>query len=363
MSRQVTVDYQGVSIQVQAKCDTAIHSLCAIDKTLERIRATAHKLETDKVKEYEAYLKQSKETIKTQIEEFKATLGKYNEARISVAEESSNYREFLQFKEQVVRKSDNLTNLVNELTGSKLAVIDQMIEDGLLNVGSESVQQMLNKMHGVRNLDSSMLERLNQIQDVSLRDLTYREFVNDENVGLTFDELLVKAREKYDILLGKKTAKAIEEYKEELKSNGLPTDVIDNVSTIDEANKAVNEAITDEKIRRETLKIIIKAIRDRGFIVDTKKNLKIDRERNVVKLVALKASGQMAEFEIQLNGKFMYHFDEYEGQACKKDITPFLEDLKNIYDIDITHEEVTWENPDKVQTQKFQYVNHNKGNN
>ncbi len=49
--------------------------------------------------------------------------------------------------------------------------------------------------------------------------------------------------------------------------------------------------------------------------------------------------------------------------ACKKDIAPFLEDLKNIYDIDITHEEITWENPDKIQTQKYQYVNKNKGTN
>ena len=132
---------------------------------------------------------------------------------------------------------------------------------------------------------------------------------------------------------------------------------------IDEANAIANEAITDETVRKETLKVIIKAIKDRGFIVDTKKNLKIDKERNIVKLVALKASGQMAEFEIQLNGKFMYHFDEYEGNACKKDIEPFLEDLKNIYDINILHEEVTWENPDKIQTQKYQYINKNKGTN
>ena len=141
------------------------------------------------------------------------------------------------------------------------------------------------------------------------------------------------------------------------------TKELDKAKSIDEANAIANEAITDETIRKETLKVIIKAIKDRGFIVDTKKNLKIDKERNIVKLVALKASGQMAEFEIQLNGKFMYHFDEYEGHACKKDIEPFLEDLKNIYDINILHEEVTWENPDKIQTQKYQYINKNKGTN
>ena len=71
MSQQVTVDYQGISIQVQAKCDTAVHSLCQIDKVLDRIHRSADKLETTKVKEYEEYLQKSKETIKINIEAFR----------------------------------------------------------------------------------------------------------------------------------------------------------------------------------------------------------------------------------------------------------------------------------------------------
>ena len=184
--------------------------------------------------------------------------------------------------------------------------------------------------------------------------------INSENSELSFEEILSKAQREYDLLINKKTESAIAEIKEALKNSGVSEEVLNEVKTIDEANKIANESITDEKIRKETLKVIIKAIKARGFIVDTKNNLKIDKERNVVKLVALKASGQMAEFEIQLNGKFMYHFDEYEGKECKKDIEPFLEDLKNIYDINILHEEVNWENPDKIQTQKYQYVDVNK---
>jgi hypothetical protein len=238
-----------------------------------------------------------------------------------------------------------------------------MIDEGLLNAGQESAQNLLNKMNGVLNISQSVIERINQIEDVSLRELAYREMVNGANAELGFDELVSKAQAEYDILVGKKTRQVIEECKAELKANGVATEIVENAKTIDEANAATNAAITDEKVRKETLKVIINAIKERGFIVDTKKNLKIDKEKNIVKLVALKASGQMAEFEIQLNGKFMYHFDEYEGHACKKDIAPFLEDLKNIYDIDITHEEIIWENPDKIQTQKYQYVNKNKGTN
>ena len=338
MSQEVTVDYQGISIQVQAKCDTAVHSLCKIDKVLDRIHKTADKLETAKVKEYEAYLQKSKETIKEKIENFKSTLDKYKKARAySVNNHQPDYEEFINFTKKVQAESQELIRVANELTGSKLAVIDQMIEDGLLNAGQEVTHAMLDKLNGVVNISSDILTKINEIEDVSLRELAYREILKNDK--LSFNEVISKAQEEYDILLGRQTKKVIEEYKEELTAKGITTEELDKAKSIDEANAIANDAITDETVRKETLKVIIKAIKDRGFIVDTKKNLKIDKERNIVKLVALKASGQMAEFEIQLNGKFMYHFDEYEGHACKKDIEPFLEDLKNIYDINILHEE------------------------
>ena len=289
---------------------------------------------------------------------------KYKDARAySINNHQPQYAEFLKFTERVQKESRELTNLVNELTGSKLAVIDQMIDEGLLNAGQESAQNLLNKMNGVLNISQSIIERINQIEDVSLRELVYREMVNEANAGLGFDELVSKAQAEYDILVGKKTRQVIEECKVELKANGVAPETVENAMTVDEANAMMNAAITDEKVRKETLKVIIKAIKERGFIVDTKKNLKIDKEKNIVKLVALKASGQTAKFEIQLNGKFMYHFEGYEGLACNKDSTPFIEDLKNVYDINILHEEVEWSNPDKIQTQKYQYVNKNKGTN
>ena len=372
MSHQVTVDFEGLTIQIQSQCETAAHSLCRIDKVLERIHKTASKLETSKVKEYEAYLLQSKDTIQKSIDEFSASLEKYkalkrqsfdmdvqygNENSKSIA---TKYRDL---NTTIKSQGQKLVNTVNELTGSKLEVIDQMINEGLLNAGQESVQRLLDKANGVLNISQSVMAKIDQIEDVSLRELTYREMLKETNEGLGFDELVSKAQDEYDTLVNKKTAQVIEECKAELKANGVSPDVIEKAKTINEANALTNAAITDEKVRKETLKVIIKAIKERGFIVDTKKNLKIDKENNVVKLVALKASGQTAEFEIQLNGKFMYRFEGYEGLACNKDITPFIEDLKNVYDINILHEEIEWSNPDKIQTQKYQYVNKNKGTN
>ena len=356
MSHQVTISYNSLTIQVKAQCETAVHSLCAIDKTLDRIHNTANKLETLKVKEYEEYLLKSKNDINNQINEFKTYLERFK----NQSDYSTKYYENSRL---IQNKAAELMNFVNNLTGSKLAVIDQMINEGLLNAGDESTQKLLNKINGVIDISKETLDKINNIDDVSLRELAYRETLKEENKNLDFDSILIRAKEEYNILLGKKTKEVIESYKEDLKSNGVSSEVLNNVSTIEEANKIVNESIVDEKVRKETLKVIIKAIKDRGFIVDTKKNLKIDREKNIVKLVALKASGQKAEFEIQLNGKFMYHFDGYQGLACNKDITPFMDDLKNIYDINVLHEEIEWSNPDKIQTQKYQYVNKNKGTN
>ncbi len=360
MSHQVIVDYEGMSIKIQAQCDTAVHSLCKIDKTLEKIHKTASKLESQKVKDYEKYLIESKEQIKNKIEAFNATLEKYK-AKKQVSVGDYDAYKFDDLKSQLERQASELSRTVNELTGTKLEVINQMINDGLLNYGASVYQKLEEKANGVMDFDKDVMNRINAIDDISLRELAYHEVVKDNS--LSFEKALSNAQNKYDELLGKRTAKVIEEYKEDLKSNGISAEVLDKVETIEEAAAITNEAIVDEKVRKETLKIIIKAIRDRGFIVDTKKNLKIDKEKNIVRLVALKASGQTAEFEIQLNGKFMYRFEGYEGLACNKDITPFMDDLKNVYGINILHEEVQWSNPDKIQTQKYQYVNKNKGNN
>ncbi len=368
MSHQVTVDFEGITISIQSQCETAAHSLCKIDKVLNHIHETASKLETEKVKEYETYLLESKKTIQKLIDKYIASLEKYKELkRVSISADygsGNNYNKMYQeLTGRIRQEGDQLIQTVNELTGSKLAVIDEMINQGLLDAGSSITERIKSEASCVVSLPKEKIDKINAIQDISLRELTYLELINEDNMCLSFEQIVEKAQEQYDILLGKRTTAAIEEIKEDLKASGVSADVIEKAKTIDEANMIANEAITDEKVRKETLKVIIKAIKERGFIVDTKNNLKIDRKKNVVKLVALKASGQTAEFEIQINGKFMYHFEGYEGLACNKDITPFIEDLKNVYDINILHEEVQWSNPDKISTQKYQYVNKNKGTN
>ena len=76
MSHQVTVDFEGVTIQIQSQCEVVSHSLSKIDKVLNRIHETANRLETSKVREYEAYLLDSKKKIQSLINSFVESLEK-----------------------------------------------------------------------------------------------------------------------------------------------------------------------------------------------------------------------------------------------------------------------------------------------
>lgn len=375
MSHQVTVDFEGLSTQIQIQCETAAHSLCKIDKTLVNVRKNANRIQTQKLKEYEEYLLNSKDTIQKQIDLFTAKLEEYKALKIQRIDSDVRYANGAQNVSMVNKwnelnttlktEGQNLARLVADLTGAKLAVIDQLVNEGLLEEITNASQELQNQINGVRTFDQSLLGQINAIDDVSLRELAYQQMVKG---NADFNSIMSNAQQEYDKILGRSSF--VEDIKEEMKASGVSQEEIREITsksitaqTVNEMAANANTAIADEKIRKETLKVIIKSIKDRGFVVDTKKNLKIDRQRNVVKLVAVKPDGKTAEFEISLNGKFMYRFEGYEGQACNKDINPFIEDLKNVYDINILHEEVQWSNPDKIQTQKYQYMNTNKGKN
>ncbi len=350
MSHQVIISYEGVSIQIQAQCETAVASLCKIDKTIAKIRETAKTLRTEEVREYERYLLKSKEEIARKIEAFKASLVKYQSM---TTRDEFEYRRTV---DELRRQASDLSSTVATLTGSKLQAIEAMIREGLLEEGNAVFERMRAEESGMITIGSDVLERINAIEDVSLRQLALLEA--NSNKGRSFDTIMEAAQARYDELLERSKKGFVEEAVADMRSKGVDegtiSRVVEGATTIDEISEQSSAAITDERVRKETLKVIIKAIKARGFIVDTQHNLKIDRERNVVHLVALKASGQKAEFEIQLSGKFMYRFDGYEGQACKKDIEPFMSDLASIYDINVLHEEVVWDNPDKIQMQQHQ---------
>lgn len=365
MSHQVVINYEGISIKLQAQCDSFISSLCRIDKELDFVHKTASQFESKLIKDYEKQLTNSKATLKREIEAFKAEL-----ERVKALRKSSNVS--LQY--EINAKASRLGKLANELAGSKLDVIRSMISNEFSTAIKDMDRRLSSGVDHIEALDSDLLSKIDSIDDMALKNRAYRLAISKDNKRLSFSDLLKKAKESLsndeNAALNKNKERILFDARNTLKENGVSESVIKDLSegnlTVDKLNKiheTVQKEVVDEKVRKQTLKIIIKALKSRGFIINTKENLKIDRATNKVKLLALKPDGRQAEFEVSLNGKFMYHFDGYEGQACQKDIKPFMDDLENVYGIKVLKQEVIWSNPDKISTQKYQRMDVNKGKN
>lgn len=110
----------------------------------------------------------------------------------------------------------------------------------------------------------------------------------------------------------------------------------------------VDDTLISEETRRETVKAIIKQLRNQEFTVEKPKLIQMNG-KNYVKIVAKKPSGKRAICNIDLHGKIAYKFDNYEGMTCLKDIKKFNVDLQQVYSIKLSDERVLWNNPDKLE--------------
>ncbi|MBM4084308.1 MAG: hypothetical protein FJ272_05920 [Planctomycetes bacterium] len=105
-----------------------------------------------------------------------------------------------------------------------------------------------------------------------------------------------------------------------------------------------DEAVVDERCRKETVKAVLQSLRKAGFIVGEPRRLR-DGDRDEVVVLARKPAGHQAEFRVALDGGFLYKFDRYEGMACKKDMDRILPMLQSIYGVKLSNERVIWQNP------------------
>ena len=215
-----------------------------------------------------------------------------------------------------------------------------------------------------------MQQNIDKIEDEIVKQYVYLAWV--DNPDESFDRLYSLAMKEKDKADRKQyerveTAK-IEEIKTELRAEKIDETTIERIISVSDGTakeriqrvrEQANAEIVGEKVRKESVKVIVKAIKSRGFVVDAK-SIKIDRINNQVIIVAMKPSGAKAEFKVFLDGKFEYRFDGYEGQACQKDIQPFMQDLEEVYGIKVMNQTELWGgNPDKNSTMKYQTVNHN----
>ena len=341
MSHQVQINYEAIAIQCNSICEVAEKQLKELDRLLAEIESESTQLLNEQTRALKRQILSERESL---LEEMKQLRERADRRTLSST-----------------REATNLQKRVNELASQKIIAFEETLRTLLGDKLQDNQRKLLERSNGVITIDEQTQKLLDRIQDVALRQFVYIAYLKDNTLS---GDALLKAGQ---ALMGQTYESRIQEeqakIRAEMEAARVDKATIDKVvtegKTIAEIRENATTEIVGEKVRQKSLKIIMDAVQKRGFIVD-KKNIKINREKNEVILVALKASGEKAEFKVYLDGRFIYDFRGYEGQACQKDIEPFMKDLEEVYGIHVTKTQEIWRNPDKISTMKYQTFNTNK---
>ena len=341
MSHQVQINYEAIAIQCNSICEVAEKQLKELDRLLAEIESESTQLLNEQTRALKRQILSERESL---LEEMKQLRERADRRTLSST-----------------REATNLQKRVNELASQKIIAFEETLRTLLGDKLQDNQRKLLERSNGVITIDAQTQKLLDSIQDVALRQFVYIAYLKDNTLS---GDALLKAGQ---ALMGQTYESRIQEeqakIRAEMEAARVDKATIDKVvtegKTIAEIRENATTEIVGEKVRQKSLKIIMDAVQKRGFIVD-KKNIKINREKNEVILVALKASGEKAEFKVYLDGRFIYDFRGYEGQACQKDIEPFMKDLEEVYGIHVTKAQEIWRNPDKISTMKYQTFNTNK---
>jgi len=163
----------------------------------------------------------------------------------------------------------------------------------------------------------------------------------------TADELIKAADEK---MKKSKTYQklALQNAKKIFAEKNVDIDSNNNLSAeeiICKTNEKINNDAVDKAVRDKVLTSIIKIIKEQGFIV---KKENVEECGDHAKISAVKPNGEMANFDVHMDGKFIYKFHNYEGLSCENDIGSFEEKFESIYGVKIEDKKIMWSNPDRL---------------
>lgn len=367
MSHAVKIDYEGISIECQGICDMASSQLCKLDCMLDEIEKGSQRLINSQVKALRREVARIRSELQNKINSVVSHAKQI--AKMGTVVVDSDYMGEHANSRNVINEAKELEHMVHTMASTKMIEIESLLNH-LMDSKLESHQQKLKDLAmGKVNIDYKISEKINSIGDELLKQYVYLAWVQNPNADYNalFDIALNMKNQTVNHYCDKHEISKIEEIKEELRKEKIDETTISrivstNYSTskerIEDICERANSEIISEKVRKESVKIIVQAIKKRGFIVNNN-SIKIDRVNNQVNIVAMKPSGAKAEFKVFLDGKFEYRFDGYEGQACQRDVEPFMADLEEIYGIKVTNQTEIWKNPDKDSSMKYQTVNKN----
>ena len=358
MSQTVTINYEQIAVQCHSICEVAQSQIEEMDRTLAEIEGSSTRLLNDQTEELKRQIEEEKNALLKQVEIVLSTAdADAQKGSVRVNNHSKEYRE----KDAVLVAARAFETEINAISSKRLPQMRALLDSLLSESIATSQSRMIDRANGVVRLDEATKSFLDTIEDEVLRQFVYIAFVRDSS--LSGASLLEAGKALMNESVEARYEKEAELIRAELAAAKVPAEtvkkIVDTGKPFAEIREAATTEIVGEKVRQKSMKLIMKAITERGFIVD-KKNIKINRETNEVTMVALKASGERATFRIFLDGKFIYDFRGYEGQACQKDIEPFMTALEEVYGIHVTERQEIWSNPDKISTMKYQAMNTNK---
>ena len=150
----------------------------------------------------------------------------------------------------------------------------------------------------------------------------------------------VEDQEKAQVLM-----KQISALQEQISSDSKPQPEIEQELAKIESD--MDDTLISEDVRREAVKSVFLSLKKQGFQVKPPQLVQ-DQNHNYVRIVAQKPSGKRVQCRLDLHGKLVYKFDEYEGMTCLKDIERFNVELEQVYSISLSDERIIWENPDRL---------------
>lgn len=150
----------------------------------------------------------------------------------------------------------------------------------------------------------------------------------------------VEDQEKAQVLM-----KQISALQEQISSDSKPQPDIEQELAKIESD--MDDTLISEDVRREAVKSVFLSLKKQGFQVKPPQLVQ-DQNHNYVRIVAQKPSGKRVQCRLDLHGKLLYKFDEYEGMTCLKDIEQFNVELEQVYSISLSDERIIWENPDRL---------------
>ena len=367
MSYQVEIDYQDIAIQCQSVCEVAEARLSEFDEMLAKIRASSTSVMKERAVELAKAIEQEKRNLAGQIDAVKQQAEKAGKrGTVTIDSDKEEYKR----RNDIIDSATELQRTIDSISSERIIEFQSLLTTLLGESLDETYRKIRERNNGVISIDEATQKFLDGIDNAALKQFIYLAYLQDNTLvghslvsaGKALMEKTVNST--YESRYAEEAAKIRAEL-EALKIDRETADKVMNSASgsahekLAAVRKAATQEIVGEKVRQKSLKIIMDAIKQRGFVVD-KKNVKIKRETNEVIMVALKASGEKAEFRVFLDGKFIYDFRGYEGQACQKDIQPFMRDLEEVYGIHVTKQTEIWRNPDKISTMKYQAMNTNK---